>query len=166
MNTRADGQLSTSQIVTGDIHVWPGSSQIHTVPHGFMWPSYPANTMWNLWFLGDASKRMCPFKNIKPAFDLPKTLCKSNRCRTKRIMKRLVDIAISGKLIDHERDITPGNMQSVYEYAYPILLRSLYNESPTRPEDININTLANRIPKTSNRRKRNIQEHNDSEDSF
>ena len=79
-------------------------------------------------------------------------------------MKNLVDIAISGKLIDHERDVTPNNMQSVYEYAYPIMLRSLYNESPTRPEDININTLANRMPKNVNRRSRCSYGRNDSDE--
>ena len=38
VNARTDGHLSTTQVVTGDIHAWPGSSQIHTVPFGFVWP--------------------------------------------------------------------------------------------------------------------------------
>ena len=103
--------------------------------------------MWNLWFLGDASRRILPFMKIKPAFDLPKPLCRSNHCRTKRIIKMLTNIAIAGNLIAHERDITPNNMQLVYEYSYPILLQSMYTNAPARPEDVNINTLANRIPK-------------------
>ena len=45
VNGRTEVQQINNHVVTGDIHAWPGSSQIHTVPHGFVWPSYPANTM-------------------------------------------------------------------------------------------------------------------------
>lgn len=64
----ATGALIT---YTGDIHHWPGvDDKIHIVPLGFTWPSYNATTMWNLWFLGDANKRICPFRSISPKIDL------------------------------------------------------------------------------------------------
>jgi hypothetical protein len=140
---------------TGQVHFWPGSSTIHTVPHLFEWPSYSASNMWNLCFLGNANKRIWPYKLISPKVDLPKALCRSNCSRTKRIMNKLIEIATSGRIISNERDITPLNMQSVFDYSYPILLQILYGGSPPpRPQDININTLANRMPRITGRCRR------------
>jgi hypothetical protein len=40
------------------------------------------------------------------------------------------------------------NLQSVYEYAYPRRMEQLYvHAAPSRPQDININTLANGLLK-------------------
>ena len=167
-NSETDNPLQDqgTRIVTGGIHSWPGSQVIHTVPFGFLWPSYTANTMWNLWFLGDANRRIQPFKLINPKFDLTTLLCKSNRGRTKRILKKLIELAIAGNMISNERDITEMNMQSIYDYSYPLLLQTLYPTVPTRPEDININTSANRMPKNANRRSRHVREQTDSDENF
>jgi hypothetical protein len=39
--------------------------------------------------------------------------------------------------------------QRVYDYAYPKLIQTLYtiNKMPNRPNDLNINTVANRMIK-------------------
>jgi len=168
-----DQQTQPSQVATGTFHMWPDSESIHSVPFGFEWPSHTTNTMWNLWFLGDRSKRIWPFKNIIPRFDLRGKLSKSNRCRTKRVMKKMISIAIAGELISCEQDVKPINMQSIYDYSYPLLVQSLYGgEMPMRPQDININTLANRMPKVTGRRPRvtrrrrqQIEQSEDSEDN-
>lgn len=61
---------------------------------------------------------------------------------------KLVDFAINGEIISHERQIKERNLQTVYEYAYPRLIEQLYvHAAPSRPQDININTLANRLLK-------------------
>ena len=44
--------------------------------HSFRFPSFNVNVMWNLWFLGDASKSVGPFRYINPKFDLPLRLNK------------------------------------------------------------------------------------------
>jgi len=140
---------------TGDIHHWPGvDDKIHMVPLGFIWPSYTAATMWNLWFLGDSNKRtwICPFRSISPKVDLRTQKCRTNRSRTSKVVSHMVEIAIAGSIISNIRDITTSNLGAVFEYSYAKLLGELYASSrmtrtsiPARPQDININTLANRM---------------------
>ena len=133
---------------TGEIHHWTGvDDRIHMVPLGFKWPSYNAATMWNLWFLGDANNRICPFRSIPPKVDLITSKCRTNRSRTSKVVSRMVAIAIAGSKILSAREITAANIGTVYEYSYAKLLEELYNARnyPTRPQDININTLANRM---------------------
>ena len=118
------------------------------VPLGFIWPSYNATAMWNLWFLGDANKRICPFRSISPKVDLVSQKCRTNRPRTSKVVSHMVEIAIAGSIISNIRDITTSNVAAVFEYSYAKLLAELYASSrsiPTRPQDININTLANRM---------------------
>ena len=119
------------------------------VPLGFIWPSYNATAMWNLWFLGDANKRICPFRSISPKVDLVSQKCRTNRSRTSKVVSHMVEIAIAGSIISNIRDITTSNVAAVFEYSsYAKLLAELYASSrciPTRPQDININTLANRM---------------------
>ena len=157
-----------TRVATGTFHRWPGSDVFHTVPYGFIWPSYTVNTMWNLWFLGDANRRIQPFKLICPKFDLMKNVCKTNRSHTQRIMKKLIELAIASNMINNEREITEMNMQRIYDYSYPLLLQMLYSSVPTRPEDILLSTLYNRMPKISNRRPQQLQDpdDNDSEDTI
>ncbi len=58
----------------------------------------------------------------------------------------MIEIAITGKIIEKASDVSSNNIQSIYDYSYPIIIRALYTGSePTRPHDININTLANRM---------------------
>lgn len=127
---------------------------LHHVPHGFVFPSYSCKTMWGLWFFGNPRDGICAYKNISAAHDLQQGKCKINFSRTKQIMDKLMQIAISGVIgsdgvtivgiITRRSDLTIGNSASVYDYAYPKLLRMLYRTLPERPADKNINTLANR----------------------
>ena len=71
------------------------------------------------------------------------------------------DLAVNSSLIAaSERDVTSANIQAIYDYSYPILLGALYVSPPARPDDILLNTLANRMPLIQGRRirRRRIQD--------
>ena len=144
-NNATDTSNPQTAICTGSLYYWTGiDDKMHTVPFNFKFPSYTCNTMWNLWFFGNLNENIVPYKSISPAHDLMKQQCKINYCRTKTIMECLVQLAIDGNIIEKQKDITLTNSSSVYDFAYPQLLLSLYGSAPKRPADININTLANR----------------------
>ena len=63
-------------------------------------------------------------------------------------MNYLIKQGIDANIISNKKQLKDISMsQKVYEYAYPLLLKTLYDESkiPKRPNDININTLGNRM---------------------
>jgi hypothetical protein len=133
----------------GEVHKWPGDARFHMVPHGFKWPSFTTNTMWNLWFLGDSSKKICAFRFINAKTDLVTPACKTNRSRTSKVIGKMVQIAIDASKICRTRDININNIQYIYDFAYPILLQKIYpsGELSQRCHDININTLSNKMVK-------------------
>ncbi len=138
--------LNPHRTAVGMVYNWPGVDDLlHTVPVGYKFPSYTCYTMWNLWFFGNAAENICAHKSISRKFDLNTKICKSNQSRTKLIMNKLVSIAVSDGKIARASDITVQNSSELFNYAYPKLVSQLYTSPPTRPEDININTLANRI---------------------
>lgn len=129
---------------TGDDHEWDGDDRTHAVPYGFIWPSQTCFTRWNLWLFGNAQERICKYR----AIELTSGICKVNFTRCKIIMKHLVKIGVEAKKIDKEKDITRINSSDIFNYSYPILLKKLYPKGYSeRPEDININTLGNRMYK-------------------
>ena len=135
--------------MTAAVHYWPGSDVIHFVPYNFRWPSYSVATMWNLWFMGNITDRICAYRKIIPKYDLVSDICKSNRSRTARVMHRLVQIAVTGGLITNARGLNRNNIAAVYDFAFPLLVEEVYSNPPGRPEDININTIANRMKRAN-----------------
>ncbi len=111
--------------LVGTAHLWPGSAILHYVPHSFPFPYLNVNVMWNLWFLGDASKSIGPFRYINPKFDLPHGIDKTNKTRAKKAIDRMIAIAVAHGKIAHSRDIVEANLQEIYEFSYELLLEEL-----------------------------------------
>ena len=133
-------------VYDGEVHHWAGvDNKFHRVPSGFVWPSYSTFNMWNLWFNGDASSKIGPFRRIDTRDDLPAKICRTNRSRTVKVVSALVAIALSGELIDDEKDVDRSNYSAVFDYAYPLLLEQLYPDGKHRAADTNVNTVANRM---------------------
>jgi hypothetical protein len=155
MAVHPQGSGSTAALpiihTVGQYFYWPGiDGRLHTVPPGFIFPSHPAATMWNVWHFGDASRSICPFKHIDAARDLTSDVCKQNYYRTSKVMAALINIATDGekKIINSAKELTPINAKDAFDYAYPILVSRLYpNKNPSRKNDSNINTLGNRMLK-------------------
>ena len=106
------------------------------------------HTMYNLWIFGDPSKGICPYNQISSEYDLVTYACKTNRSRTKKIVNFLVKAAIDNNIIEYIRELKDVAVSTrVFNYSYPILIKKLYAEDklPKRPNDININTLYNRM---------------------
>ena len=63
-----------------------------------------------------------------------------------KVICALVDIAVEMGVIEGEDSITLLNGTSVFDFAFPILIETLYApDIPTRPEDIVVTTLYNRM---------------------
>ena len=112
--------------VTGNIHTWPGDDKIHMVPSTFIWPSYSTSIMWYIWFFGNASEKICKFKNIVPKVDLAKSNCKIYQSRTKRVIDKMVLLAIAGELITKSSNITLLNSREVFDFSFAALINLLY----------------------------------------
>ena len=100
--------------------------------------------MWGLWHFGDIPNGIGPFKFVEPTNDLPRHNSKVNFFRTKKVIEALLFIAIRDKKISSVIDVSVINSQELLDYTMPILISSLYVEKK-RPNDLVINTIANRI---------------------
>lgn len=125
------------------MHYWTGIDElIYMVPNGFRFPSFSVHTMYNLWIFGDS------YHQISPAYDLVSNACKTNCSRTKNIINFIVETAIGNNIIQHTRQLMEVIVSNqVYNYSYPLLITKLYaaDKLPKHLNDININTLYNRM---------------------
>ena len=139
------------------LHLWESdlNARYHYVPSGFIWPSYNASIMWTLWYFGDNSKNIGPFKRISREYDLVNNHCKVNFSKAKSIINKLMSIAINGAIINNEAHITRENSQRILEYSLPLLIQRLYPYEHERPTDLNIYTLWNRASKLNNNNNNN-----------
>jgi hypothetical protein len=113
----------------------------------FVFPSYSVWTMWGLWWFGNERDDIGPLRFVRP-----KQHCigkgSSERCsRAGKVMSALVRLAITDGLITGAGEINRTNSSRIFDCVYPKLLVGLYDVMPSRPNDININTLANRLGK-------------------
>ena len=130
----------------GQLHFWPGGDGIfHKVPNGFRWPSDSAFALWDLWFNGNPSLKICPYRFIESSKDLQPGRCRVNRARTQKVITRLIDIAVDSALIAYPSDITAANSTEIFDCTYPELIQELYGPSKQRSIDVNMYTLANRM---------------------
>jgi len=117
------------------------------VPFGFRWPaSLTVQLLWNLWFFGDTTKSIGPFRNICVKADLTVNHDKVRRARCAGVIEKMIAIAVDGGMIARARDVVDGNSQTVFVYAYDQLMTQLY-ETSRRPEDLVIDTIYNRLKK-------------------
>ena len=127
------------------LHLWRRDGFFHTVPEGFIFPSYSVSTMWNLWIFGNSVTKVCRFRHIDARDLVERKQCKVNLSRCKKVMVELINIACRANMIASVTCISKGNDQEVFEYAYNQLLTEVYDRPPSRPASINVNTIANRI---------------------
>jgi len=138
---------NSTQSTTGSstFHTWPGSDRLHRVPHGFHWPQgLTTNLLWNLWFFGDSTRSIGPYRYISTKFDLITKNCKVKRSRCCKVMDKLVSIAIEDGKITRCRDITAENTHHVFIYSYEKLINDLYS-SIRRPEDLVVDSIYERM---------------------
>ena len=135
---------------TGEYHLWRGvDCHFHRVYAGFTWPSDCAFTMWELWWRGDAHKKVCPYRYINSNRDLVTMRCKARRSKTKKVMTKLLEIAIDCGLIDSSKDINYDNSTTVFDNAYQVLIDLLYGDEVNkgRSSETSVSTLAHRLYK-------------------
>ena len=149
MNANLVPAALSDHIYAGEFHLWSDNDRSRRVPKDFVWPTLTAFVMWDLWFFGDQEARICPYRMISGRDDLRRNQCRSYRSRTRKVIDALVQIAIDNDLIGGDEDVSLLNGSSIFDFTYPILICSLYESAPTRPEDIVITTLYNRLTRTN-----------------
>ena len=145
-NTLEVPGAASDHIYAGEFHLWSDNDRSRRVPKAFVWPTMTTFVMWDLWFFGDKEARICPYRRISGRDDLTNNQCRSYKSRTGKVICALVDIAVEMGVIEGEDSITLLNGTSVFDFAFPILIETLYApDIPTRPEDIVVTTLYNRM---------------------
>ncbi len=119
----------------------------HRVPRGFSFPSYSLSVMWELWFFGNPSLRIGPYRFIVREHDLVCS-CKHDKTkftRTKHVMGLLTTAAIDKGLISSADDITRNNSSHIYNEIYPDFIATVYKNIPRKGQETNINTIYNKL---------------------
>ena len=103
--------------------------------------------MSELWWFGDEAEKIPSLKVLR-AHNLRLTrACQSNSSRTRKVMTFLVQACVQDSKITTENDINEGNYVALFDYTFPKLIAQKYTTPPARPNDLNVNTVANRLGK-------------------
>ena len=73
--------------------------------------------------------------------------CQNNSSRTRKVMTFLVQACVQDGKITTENDINEGNYVALFAYAFPKLIAQTYTTPPAKLNDLNVNTVANRLGK-------------------
>ena len=119
---------NANAVNNGQIHYWLGvDDRIHRVPFGFKWPQGKSTrVMWDYWFFGDPNNGIGPFKFIEPKYDLTTASCKTRQCRTRQVMKALIDLAVAAGTIPNQAAIVSTNTNEVFVSSFTELMTILY----------------------------------------
>lgn len=125
-------------------HLWPGDERLHRVPHNFRWPSDTAFAIWELWFFGNNSLGIGPYRLIENC-DLPRKVCRTNKNKCAKLMSILFDIAKeSSDEVTRKEHINKENSAELFDISYRSILQELYGSYPLRASEINVYTIANK----------------------
>lgn len=116
----------------------------------FVFPSFPAWTMWSLWWFGNERDDIGPLRFVRPRHHCADKGSAERYSRAGKVMAALVRLAVTDGLITGAGEINRTNSSRIFDAVYSKLLAGLYDVMPSRPNDININTLANRLGKRTN----------------
>jgi len=133
--------------VQGNVHYWPNDHRIHLVPEGFLWPqSLNTRVMWDFWMLGNADLQVTSYRKIEPNIELQTKGCRTMHSKTKKIMKKLIDILQTDGEITSIADINQSNSEALFNHSFKKLVEAAYaNSSSTRHGDLTLNTIYERL---------------------
>jgi hypothetical protein len=126
------------------------------VPEYFVFPTTDVKTMWNLWHYGNLSERIRPYKLLNTdghRADLKEKKQKVNLYRANVVMSKLLQIAVNLNLLgenDSIESLPRERADEIYYKSYDMMIMELYDEHPLRMNEINYNTIANRLCKQIN----------------
>lgn len=140
---------------------WGG--RMRMIPDNFVFPTVNVKTMWNLWFYGNESKKIQPYKYlVKNIQDLEKKTERTNVHRVNKVMTALVDIAIKFQLVDENVDISALSVErsnEIFNICFAELLKICYGDKGhSRAHDIQCNTIAHLLYTKLSGKKRSREE--------
>ncbi|RHY82692.1 hypothetical protein DYB37_012368 [Aphanomyces astaci] len=90
----------------------------HPVPEDWKFPQSTCLAMWELWFHGDLSSQLCPFRHLLGA-DLTDPNSKRSMYVARRVIKVLIDLAISKGVAANEDALADhSDLRSVYHQCF------------------------------------------------
>ena len=136
--------------------------KLRMIPQHFIFPHTNVKTMWNLWFHGNESEKIQPYKYlIKNIKDIDVKTVRNKVHRTSKVMTALVDIAIKKRFIKQEDEISSfsqSESDNIFDECYPDLVCQCYGQKGhTRPYDIHCDTMAYWIYKGSRNKRQKVE---------
>lgn len=133
--------------------IW--GNAIRLVPPYFIFPSTTVKRLWFLWYYGDRNTRIRPYRYLAQGHtdDLRTLKERVLLSKTKAVMEGLEEILFrSGKVgqrrAHHIMNLTLNESSILFDEAFDVLLHQLYgNQIPSRPLDLILSTVANRMSK-------------------
>ena len=133
--------------------IW--GNAIRFVPADFIFPSTTVKRLWFLWYYGDRNTRIRPYRYLAQGHtdDLRTLKERVLLSKTKAVMEGLEEILFrSGKVglrrAHHIMNLTLNESSTLFDEAFDVLLHQLYgNQIPSRPLDLILSTVANRMSK-------------------
>jgi hypothetical protein len=125
-----------------------GGAMGHLVPEGFIFPNTNARTMWSLWFHGDRSRKIHPYRLLIANHHQKDIQQKSTLTRTSNVMRALMEIARRhGHTTSSITALDPDKSNKLFAMIYAELVSELYDTPPNRPFEITCDSLGNRMYK-------------------
>lgn len=126
---------------------WTWGSRMHPVPESFHFPRCSVKVLWDLWYDGDTSLKIAPYKQFH-CWDMPTNKDKQSLSKAKKIMNKLVDIANSMELIQTTSEISSMSVaerDELFSRVFTGLLGQAENATKTVRDDIMYTTFYNVI---------------------
>ena len=151
--TNSNRQVAPSGSSDFEYFFWGGKHRM--VPEDFQFPLFDVRTMFNLWYFGNATTKIQPYKRLKDYRDDLRTKANQNNFnRARLVMQNLLNIAREKNVLTNEvSDFSALPAQDAlgkFDDVYQHLLTFCYpdgNVPSKRPNDLTLNTIADRIYK-------------------
>jgi hypothetical protein len=145
---------------------WPGCEAYHMVPFGFEFPSCNVKSLWDLWFFGNGSARIRPYRNLSEKFskDLVRRLDKERCSRAKKLVGMIVsEMKAKNYLPEGTSDVkhcTLTQSDTAFAKAYPTIYERIKGQTARNnaENEIAFMTLVGFV---YNKKKRGVAESSD-----
>ena len=136
---------------------WGDGLLCHFVPKDWEFPArLSVKMLWDLWWFGDRSTGIRPFKDINFAIEL-KEEHRMRFSRAKSVVEYCLEVMQKLKLLPEEATsvakLSLQESDEIFHRLYEYIIDKLYDERPGRPMELSYGTIYNLKPKKGRKRK-------------
>jgi hypothetical protein len=128
-----------------------GGKMGRLVPQDFIFPNTTARTLWSLWFYGDKSRKIHPYRMLVTHGhheDISRKQERVSLTKSSNVMTALTEIARrKGHSSSSISAMDPDRSNDLFDVAYAEFIAELYGTLPNRPLEITCDTLCNKMYK-------------------